>query len=71
MHKWSSRNQSSQIILIKKEVQGGGCHGRGRHVGEGEGGFIKDDMARNKNAVRLKLQTSVAFVFGGVTEEHT
>lgn len=66
----NSRNQSGEIMFINKEIQGGGSHGRGGHIGEGEKGFVKDDMSGNKNAVRLELKTSIAFVFGRVAEEH-
>jgi hypothetical protein len=60
MHKLSSRNRSGEIILIEKEVQGRGHQLRGGHIGEGEEGFVKDDISRNKNVVRLKLKTLVA-----------
>ena len=57
-------------MIIDEKVQGGGCHGCARHVGEREKGFIKNDMSRNKNAVRLKLEASIAFVLRGVPEEN-
>jgi len=58
-------------MIISQEVQGGGRHGCGRHVGERKEGFIKNDMSRNKNAVRLDLKTLIAFVFLGVAEKDT
>jgi hypothetical protein len=50
-------------MLIDEEVQGGESHGRGGHVGERKEGFIKNDMSRNKNTIRLELETPIAFVF--------
>jgi hypothetical protein len=71
MHKPCSRDRSGEILFIKKKIQGGGCHGCGRQVGEGEEGLVKDDMSRNENAIRLELETPIAFVFRGVAEEDT
>ena len=58
-------------MLINQEVQGGGCYGCGGHVGERENGFIKNDMSRDVDAIRLKLETPIALVFRGVAEENT
>jgi hypothetical protein len=69
-NKTCSRNGSGEITVISKKVQGGGCHGRGRHVGEGEEGFVKNDMSRNEDAIRRELETMIAFVFGGVAKEN-
>jgi hypothetical protein len=71
MHKASSRNWSGEFMLINEEVQCGGGHGCGGHVGEWQEGFIKNDMSRNKNAIRLELETPIAFVFREVAEEDT
>jgi hypothetical protein len=57
-------------MLINQEVQGGGCHGRGGHVGEREEGFIKNDTSRDEDAIRLELETLIVFVFRGVAEEN-
>lgn len=57
-------------MIINEKIQGGGSHGCDRHVGERKRGFIKDDMSRNENAIRLKLETPIAFVFRGVAEEN-
>jgi hypothetical protein len=57
-------------MIIDEKIQGRGCHGRGRHVRERKKRFIKNDMSRNKNAIRLKLETSIAFVFRGLAEEN-
>jgi hypothetical protein len=56
-------------MFIKEKIQGGGCHGSGRHVGEREG-LIKNDMSRNKNVVRLELETPIAFVFRGIADKN-
>jgi hypothetical protein len=50
-------------MLINQEVQGGGHHERGGHVGEREEGFFKNDMSRDEDAIRLKLETPIVFVF--------
>jgi hypothetical protein len=57
-------------LLVSKKVQGGGCHGRGRHVGKREEAFIKNDMSGGDDAIRLKLETPIAFVFQGVAEKN-
>ena len=56
-------------MFIKEKIQGGGCHGSGRHVGERKEGLVKNDMSRNMNAVRLELETPIAFVFRGIAEK--
>jgi hypothetical protein len=57
-------------MLINQEVQGGGRHGRGGHVGERDEGFIKNDMSRDEDAIRLELETPIAIMFQGVAEEN-
>jgi len=69
MHNANSRKWSGEIMLINEEVQGRGSHGRGRHVGEREKRFIKNDMSGENNAIQLELETPIAFVFRGVAEE--
>jgi hypothetical protein len=71
MHKACSRNRSGEIMFIKKKIQGGGCHGCGRHVGEGKEGLVKNDMSRDENAIRLELETPIVFVFRGIAKEDT
>jgi hypothetical protein len=51
MHETSSRGWNGKIMLINQEVQGGGRHERGGHVGEREEGFFKNDMSRDEDAI--------------------
>jgi hypothetical protein len=45
--------------------------GGGGHIGEGKNRLIEGNMARDDDAVCVKIKTPIALVVSGIPQEHT
>ena len=68
--KWGSLGgQNDRMIIKKGEI--GGCRGCSGLVGEREGVFVKDDMARDYDFMCREVKATIAAMVRGVPEKNT